>query len=48
MGLDFEMAIKSHYMELLDVIDAMFVHIFEGLSTRFGVYGVVVRGDDVL
>lgn len=36
MGLDFEMAIKSHYMELLDVIDAMFVHIFEGLRTRFG------------
>lgn len=38
MGLDFEMAIKSHYMELLDVINDMFVHIFEGLKTRFGAF----------
>eukprot|EP00744_Colponema_vietnamica_P003225 GILI01004974.1.p1 GENE.GILI01004974.1~~GILI01004974.1.p1 ORF type:complete len:520 (+),score=213.01 GILI01004974.1:73-1632(+) len=34
-GLDMEMAIYEHYFEVLDVMDEMFVHIFEGLNTRF-------------
>lgn len=33
-GLDFEMAIHEHYNEALDVINALFVSIFEGLTTR--------------
>ncbi|GBF98768.1 hypothetical protein Rsub_11174 [Raphidocelis subcapitata] len=33
-GLDFEMAIFEHYFEVLDVIDALFLHIFNGLTTR--------------
>lgn len=36
VGLDFEMAIHEHYFELLDVIDELFIHIFEGLNSRFG------------
>lgn len=36
IGLDVEMAIKEHYYELLDFLGDMFVHIFEGLETRFG------------
>ncbi len=35
-GLDFEMEIKEHYFEVLDVIDALFRHIFEGLTHSFG------------
>ncbi|CAM6122617.1 unnamed protein product [Calypogeia fissa] len=31
-GLDFEMEIKEHYFEVLDVIDGLFVYIFEGLT----------------
>jgi len=34
-GLDMEMQIKEHYNEVLDVLDAMFVHIFSGLQTRY-------------
>jgi aspartyl/asparaginyl-tRNA synthetase len=33
-GLDFEMAISEHYFEVLDVIDALFLHIFDGLTAR--------------
>jgi aspartyl-tRNA synthetase len=35
-GLDFEMEIREHYFEVLDVIDALFRHIFEGLTHSFG------------
>ena len=35
-GLDFEMAINEHYFEVLDVIDALFLHIFDGLTAKFG------------
>lgn len=31
-GLDFEMAINEHYFEVLDVLDALFLHIFDGLA----------------
>lgn len=31
-GLDLEMQIKEHYFEVLDVLDKLFVTIFEGLS----------------
>ena len=34
-GLDFEMAIHEHYFELLDVIEHLFVNIFEGLNARY-------------
>lgn len=35
MGLDFEMTIKSHYFEVLQVINNLFHSIFEGLTTRY-------------
>ncbi len=35
-GLDFEMAIHEHYDEVLEVIDKLFVYIFEGLRGKFG------------
>jgi aspartyl-tRNA synthetase len=34
-GLDFEMEIREHYFEVLDVIDALFRHIFEGLTHSY-------------
>lgn len=33
-GLDFEMCIDEHYDEVLDVIDALFVELFDGLNER--------------
>ena len=36
-GLDFEMAINEHYFEVLDVIDALFLHIFDGLASRYAI-----------
>lgn len=33
-GLDFEMCIDEHYGEVLDVIDALFVELFDGLNER--------------
>jgi len=35
-GLDFEMAIHEHYFELLDVIEAIFIYMFENLNARYG------------
>lgn len=35
-GLDFEMEIREHYFEVLDMIDALFRHIFEGLTHTYG------------
>jgi len=35
MGLDFEMAFNEHYHEVLDLIDELFVSIFDGLATRY-------------
>ena len=37
-GLDFEMAIHEHYDEVLDMIDKLFVYIFEGLRGKFGAH----------
>eukprot|EP00741_Cyanophora_paradoxa_P005242 tig00000865_g5082.t1 len=34
IGLDLEMAIKEHYYEVLDVLDGLFVYIFENLEKR--------------
>lgn len=34
-GLDFEMAFKDHYFEVLDVISDLFVYIFDGLNERY-------------
>ncbi|XP_011621478.1 aspartate--tRNA ligase 1, cytoplasmic [Amborella trichopoda] len=31
-GLDVEMEIKEHYFEVLDILDRLFVHIFDGLN----------------
>ncbi|CCM00839.1 uncharacterized protein FIBRA_02881 [Fibroporia radiculosa] len=36
-GLDLEMQIDSHYHEILDTIDRMFIHIFRGLQERYSV-----------
>lgn len=35
-GLDFEMAINEHYNEVMDVIDRLFVYIFNGLNAKYG------------
>lgn len=35
IGLDLEMQFESHYHEVLDVIDRMFIHMFRGLQERF-------------
>ena len=37
-GLDFEMAINEHYDEVMDVIDKLFVYIFNGLNSKYGMY----------
>jgi len=34
-GLDMEMAFNEHYHEVLDVMDGMFLHIFDGIQQRF-------------
>jgi aspartyl-tRNA synthetase len=34
-GLDMEMTIKEHYDEVLDVLDELFVSMFDGLNERF-------------
>lgn len=35
MGLDLEMEIKHHYNEILDLLDEMFVYIFEQIKEKF-------------
>ncbi len=35
-GLDFEMCIHEHYEEVLEIIDKLFIYIFEGLNHKFG------------
>jgi aspartyl-tRNA synthetase len=35
IGLDMEMAFKSHYHEVLDVIDQIFINIFEGINKKY-------------
>jgi len=35
VGLDIEMAFQSHYHEVLDVIDQIFINIFEGLNKKY-------------
>ncbi|CAG8542626.1 2086_t:CDS:10 [Ambispora gerdemannii] len=35
VGLDLEMAFEEHYHEVLEVLDELFVFIFQGLKTRF-------------
>ncbi|KAF8760292.1 tRNA synthetases class II (D, K and N) [Rhizoctonia solani] len=34
-GLDLEMTIEEHYHEVVDVLDSMLLHIFNGLKTKF-------------
>lgn len=36
VGLDIEMEIQESYHEILDVLEQLFQHIFEGLEQRFG------------
>ena len=43
-GLDFEMAIQEHYFEVLDVLDALFLHIFDGLTQRHAAELAAVNG----
>lgn len=35
VGLDLEMSFYEHYHEVLDVLDALFISIFDGLTKRF-------------
>jgi len=34
VGADLEMTINAHYSETLDVLDAMFIHIFDSIQTK--------------
>jgi aspartyl-tRNA synthetase len=34
-GLDFEMTIREHYYEVLDVFSDLFIHIFDELNAKF-------------
>ena len=34
-GLDFEMSIKEHFFEVLDILGGLFYYIFEGVNTRY-------------
>ncbi|GBG75109.1 hypothetical protein CBR_g19622 [Chara braunii] len=34
-GLDLEMEIKEHYFEVLELLDGMFLHIFNALNTKY-------------
>mmetsp|Transcript_33492 Transcript_33492/g.99711 ORF Transcript_33492/g.99711 Transcript_33492/m.99711 type:complete len:564 (-) Transcript_33492:612-2303(-) len=43
VGLDMEMQINEHYFECLDVIEALFKSIFDGLATRYGTELDVIR-----
>jgi len=36
-GLDLEMTFKDHYHEVLEILDGLFNHIFEGLNKRYSV-----------
>ncbi|KAL7274346.1 aspartate--tRNA ligase dps1 [Rhizina undulata] len=42
-GLDLEMAFEEHYHEVLEVLEGLFTHIFNGLRTRFAREIAVVR-----
>lgn len=42
-GLDLEMEIVEHYSEILDVLDGLFVSIFDGLESRFAKELATVR-----
>ncbi|KAI9779817.1 MAG: hypothetical protein M1839_007130 [Geoglossum umbratile] len=42
-GLDLEMAFEEHYHEVLDVLEGLFVYIFNGLKERFGKEIDVIR-----
>jgi aspartyl-tRNA synthetase len=42
-GLDFEMEIIEHYTEILDVLDDLFVSIFDGLELRYAAEVAQVR-----
>ncbi|KAI9857669.1 MAG: aspartate--tRNA ligase dps1 [Trichoglossum hirsutum] len=42
-GLDLEMAFEEHYHEALDVLEGLFVYIFNGLKERFGIEIDVIR-----
>jgi aspartyl-tRNA synthetase len=35
VSLDLEMVIKFHYYELIDVMNSLFLHIFEGIEKKF-------------
>jgi aspartyl-tRNA synthetase len=35
-GLDMEMEIKEHYHEVLDMLEGVFLYIFDGLNERYG------------
>ncbi|KAG9287357.1 hypothetical protein G9A89_023729 [Geosiphon pyriformis] len=43
VGLDLEMAFEEHYHEVLDILDELFVFIFEGLKTRFAAEVAIVK-----
>ena len=42
-GLDLEMAFEQHYHEVLDVLEELFLFIFNGLSTKFAYEIATVR-----
>ncbi|KAJ3183600.1 aspartate--tRNA ligase dps1 [Gaertneriomyces sp. JEL0708] len=43
VGLDLEMSFDEHYHEVLDLFDGLFVHILDGLKTRYSAEIEVVK-----
>jgi aspartyl-tRNA synthetase len=43
IGLDLEMTFKVHYHEVLDLLEGLFVHIFNGLKSRYASEIEIVR-----
>ena len=43
IGLDLEMAIEEHYHEVMELLDSLFVHMFQGLRAKYAKEIEVVR-----
>lgn len=43
VGLDLEMAFYEHYHEVLDILDGLFIYMFDGLKSRFALEIEAVR-----
>lgn len=42
-GMDLEMEIKEHYYEVMDVLEQLFMHLFNGLNDKYSKELDVIR-----